>query len=250
MVKIDKNIIIERLNKVHNNTIECNIDEYVNTQIPITFNCKTCGYEWKARPYSVLAGHGCRKCYDKKNSESKKISLEEIQSIIDKSGADITIIGNFIDTKHKALMRCNKCGYEWDALVRSGMQGHGCPKCNSSILEQKVRSRFIMHNIGYEEQKRFPWLGKQSFDFYIPKLNIAIECQGSQHFIKDSFMSDFEGMVERDERKRKLSSENGVRIIYYVPKKLEEFVKGKYEYFTNENDLATYLSAMLAEIES
>ena len=26
------------------------------------------------------------------------------------------------------------------------------------------------------------WLGKQSIDFFLPQYNIAIECQGKQHF--------------------------------------------------------------------
>ena len=38
------------------------------------------------------------------------------------------------------------------------------------------------NNIEFETQKRFKWLGGKSLDFYLPKYNIAIECQGLQHF--------------------------------------------------------------------
>lgn len=203
----------------------------------------------------ISSKQGCPKCAREKMRLTQDEFMNRVKEAQMGRNYDYTNT-KYISSTDNVEVYCNhKDAYgnihgPFSINATSLMYGHGCPKCNSSILEQKVRSRFIMHNIEYEEQKRFPWLGQQRFDFYIPKLNIAIECQGSQHFIKDSFMSDFEGMVERDERKRRLSSENGVRIIYYVPKKLEEFVKGKYEYFINENDLAIYLSAMLAEIKS
>lgn len=37
-------------------------------------------------------------------------------------------------------------------------------------------------NIKYERYKKFSWLKKQNLDFYLPDYNIAIECQGIQHF--------------------------------------------------------------------
>ena len=40
-----------------------------------------------------------------------------------------------------------------------------------------------MNEIIYIEQKKFKdWLGAQSLDFYLPEYNIAIECQGLQHY--------------------------------------------------------------------
>ena len=39
------------------------------------------------------------------------------------------------------------------------------------------------HGIEYVYQKRFPWLGLLSLDFYLPEYNVAIECQGEQHFV-------------------------------------------------------------------
>lgn len=39
----------------------------------------------------------------------------------------------------------------------------------------------------YQANSRyFPFLKRQSLDFYIPKYNVAIECQGEQHFEKHS----------------------------------------------------------------
>ena len=54
-------------------------------------------------------------------------------------------------------------------------------------------------------KKRFDWLGRQSLDFYLPKYNLAIECQGSQHYIEYGLYSGndrINEIRERDEKKR------------------------------------------------
>lgn len=72
------------------------------------------------------------------------------------------------------------------------LRGEGCPICNESRLEKEI-SEFLNENgIEYERQKRFDWLGKMSLDFYLPKHNIAIECQGAQHFEPVGFFGGFE----------------------------------------------------------
>ena len=69
---------------------------------------------------------------------------------------------------------------------------------------------FRQNKIEYEYQKRFIWLGKQSLDFYLPKYNIAIECQGEQHFKPVDFggkgikwaTEQFQYNVKKDEQKK------------------------------------------------
>lgn len=63
------------------------------------------------------------------------------------------------------------------------------------------------------------WLGKQRIDFYIPKHNVAIECQGIQHFIPKEHLGGeaaFKETIKRDLTKRKLCQENGVKLLYYT----------------------------------
>ena len=52
--------------------------------------------------------------------------------------------------------------------------------------------------------------GYQHLDFYLPQYNVAIECQGEQHF-RASPHSFF---YERDERKNKLCLEHNIPILY------------------------------------
>ena len=58
-------------------------------------------------------------------------------------------------------------------------------------------------------------------DFYIPKYNIAIECQGEQHFKdREFFHQDFEERVRMDLLKKELCNENGIEVLYYSSKYL------------------------------
>ena len=56
-------------------------------------------------------------------------------------------------------------------------------------------------------------------DFYLPDYNIAIECQGQQHF-KDVYFdgktSLLEENIKRDQIKKNLCEEHGLKIYYYA----------------------------------
>jgi hypothetical protein len=65
-------------------------------------------------------------------------------------------------------------------------------------------------------QYRAVWLGSQSFDIFIPSQNIAIEYQGQQHYEAVELFGGQESLErnkERDERKRRLSSEHGINVV-------------------------------------
>lgn len=65
-------------------------------------------------------------------------------------------------------------------------------------------------------QYHVEWLGMQSLDIFIPSLSIGIEYQGKQHYTPiEHFGGEkhFEKQQENDRRKKKLCSENGVRLI-------------------------------------
>jgi hypothetical protein len=64
------------------------------------------------------------------------------------------------------------------------------------------------------------WLGRQHFDIYIPKYNIAIEYQGKQHTEPIEFFGGKEAFSknqERDARKKRLCIENNCILIEVYP---------------------------------
>ena len=59
--------------------------------------------------------------------------------------------------------------------------------------------------------------GQMSYDIFIQELNVAIEYQGKQHFEPVYFFGgedSFEKVKIRDEEKRKLSAEHGIKLVY------------------------------------
>lgn len=91
--------------------------------------------------------------------------------------------------------------------------------------ERRVRIALDRRGIKYEHPKRdFEWLRferKQHLDFYLPKpYNVAMECQGFQHFVADERSGD-EGLALRqkmDENKFILCKDHGIRILYFSTK--------------------------------
>ena len=68
-------------------------------------------------------------------------------------------------------------------------------------------------------------------DFYIDRLKIAIECQGTQHFQLCEFykftQDTFELYKQRDARKKELCNEHGIEIIYFSDMKyVDDFELG------------------------
>lgn len=64
------------------------------------------------------------------------------------------------------------------------------------------------------------WLGRQHLDIFLPSLSVAVEYQGPQHDGPVHFFGGHGGFAkaqERDERKRRLCSANGVRLIEVKP---------------------------------
>lgn len=109
-----------------------------------------------------------------------------------------------------------------------------------SYLENDVMLMLKGKGIRYEREKMFVWLGKKRLDFFLPDKNIAIECQGVQHFYRyGANDTDFEARQKRDEDKYEECTTNDIKLLYYVssdipiPKELAD----KHKYITNLNAL-------------
>lgn len=84
------------------------------------------------------------------------------------------------------------------------------------------------YKIKFEYEKHFKWLCFQSLDFYLPEYNVAIECQGVQHFQPCNFGSKTKTATEMfnyvkkcDIRKYNACTKNGIKLsgIYFSNKK-------------------------------
>lgn len=243
--KITYDDVIQRSKELYGDRYDLSLidpNEIDGVETKIKIVCKEHGVFEKSI-HSFLSGCGCQKCAIESAKEKTRLGndvwLERFNKVHNNFYSyNLT---NNISYADKIEIICPIHG-SFIQKVGSHANGQGCPKCRQSHLEKIVMSCFDKNGLNYEYQKRFDWLGKQSLDFYLPNLNIGIECQGSQHFEKDKFFKDISITIERDERKRMLCEENGLRLIYFLDKKYNKYVeKLNIPYFNNLDDLIKFI---------
>ena len=163
---------------------------------------------------------------------------------------------NYINNKTPVCIIChnkdkygNEHGEFWQA-PGNHINGQSCPKCvrKNSKLERNVINFLLKNNIEFIKEKKFTWLNNQRLDFYLPKYNIAIECQGAQHF-KPIIFGNYDeeqaikNLIETNKKdllKKELCEKNNIKLLYYTTKELNlEFNK---KYITNLKSLKKILN--------
>ena len=212
--KLTRDDIIDRFRLVHGDKYDYSKVNYINNKSLITIICPIHG-EFQQRVDEHLKGRGCAKCVGRNRSledfinEAKKVHGDKYDYSL----------SNYITAETKIKIKCNKCGYVFEQKPWSHLQNHGCPKCKLSKGENEIEELLKYNNIDFEQQKKFDWLGRQSLDFYIPKLNIAIEVQGLQHFKMSKHfggIKSFNKTIQRDKNKYQLCKDHGIKILYYT----------------------------------
>ena len=201
----------------------------------IKLYCKKHGY-FVSTAYHLLQGHGCPKCGVKKNADKKRLTIcdciERFREIhgdkYDYSKMD------YINTRTKICIICPEHGEFWQTPQKH-MSGQGCPKCKRSHMENDISMLLTNNNIEFIEQKKFSWLGLQSLDFYLPKYNIGIECQGMQHFEPTRHFKNCEVLLKRDELKYQLCNENNLKLLYYTDYNISDETLNKHRIYTKDN---------------
>lgn len=212
---------LSKYKEIHNE-LKYEFDEttFVDSHTPMRVICPKHGEFWKS-PRNILK-YDCWECsYEKrgyKNLLTTKEFIEKAKKIHgNKYDYSESIYGG---TKNPIKIICPKHG-EFYQTPNDHLNGKGCPMCNESHLEKTVKKILGENNIEYIYQYKTKWLGKQSIDFFLPQYNIAIECQGKQHFGLGGWSNnfDFNKLYELDSKKYHLIIENGLKIIYVSDEK-------------------------------
>lgn len=197
----------------------------------VTITCPIHG-DFQQKINHHLLGHGCFDCLPNKKKTTERFILEAQE-----------VHGDYYDyskfkytgSKIPGVIICPIHG-EFEQKPTEHLSGSGCQKCKSSHLETEVRILLQENNIEFKEQYNRQWLGLQRLDFYLPKYNIAIECQGIQHFQEVKHFGGektFKETQERDKRKLEKCNENGVKILYYSNLDIDY----PYKVYTNTQEL-------------
>ena len=221
-----KEKLIERTKELFGDYDFSNVPNRFTQKEKIIVGCPKHGF-YKTTADNLIHGHGCLKCAQNKLSKSfswdVKKFVDEAEKVHDKKYSYVNSIYNGIDTPIEII--CSKHGSFYQTPYCHIHQKHGCPICKESKLENEVKSYLEENGIEFIQGKRFDWLKRQHLDFYLPQCNIGIECQGEQHYKPTSFnfskdesvlKKNFEVQQERDERKKRLCEENGLKLLYFT----------------------------------
>ena len=209
---------IEKLKIINPDIIP--IEEYITSKTKIMHKCLIDGYEWKIEPSSTLQGVGCPKC-----AGNAKLTQDEYVYRVLLINPDIEVIGQYIGRFTPILHKCRIDGFEWMASPSNILYGRGCPQCQESSGERRVRQWLSNHNISYIYQKTFDdckYKKTLPFDFYLPDYDIAIEYDGEQHYKPIKCFGGeekFKKTIERDKIKNDYCECNNIRLLripYYA----------------------------------
>lgn len=184
--------------------------------------CERCGNVWYTTPMSLMKGSGCPRCAKERRVMKRTSNIDEfIRKFQEKHGINYDFSeAKYVNAITKMAVICPSHG-KFFMTPNDLLSGHGCPICSSSRLESEVRKILSENGIAFEEQKRFEWLRLKkplSLDFYLPKQNIAIECQGIQHYKAIERFGGEEELVRiknRDFIKKELCEKQGITLVYY-----------------------------------
>lgn len=214
---------IKELQEVNKDIIV--LENYIDIRTPILHKCIKHNVTWKASPGNVLKGCGCRKCGGDKNKILFAKTHEEYVSELKLLNNNIIVLGTYINNSTPILHKCLIDGNEWSAAPSWILSGTGCPQCNESKGEKKIREWLVKNNIMYTTQETFNDCKDKlllPFDFYLQEYNCCIEYDGIQHYepIEHFGGQDaFEIRKKHDEIKNNYCKDNGIsllRIPYYA----------------------------------
>jgi len=129
------------------------------------------------------------------------------------------------NSNKKVWWICRECGHEWKTSIcgRNGIDGSGCPKCNESKGEKRIKSFLDRFNMYYDIQYKIDKCRnkrKLPFDFVIfedkekIKLRMLIEYDGILHY-EDKFNnpSNFQLIQKNDKIKDEYCNRNNIKLL-------------------------------------
>ena len=224
---MSSSFFIKRSNEQHGNFYTYENISFKNLHEKVEIICPIHG-SFKQIAQDHINGHGCPKCSVIKREQNKPMSSSFFIKRSNERHDNFYTYKNisFKNLHEKVEIICPIHG-SFKQIAQDHINGHGCPKCNMSRLEEEVSLLLKENNITFEEQKTFDWLkykSKLRLDFYLPDYDIAIECQGRQHFEAiDIFGGNrfFQVTIERDKKKRELCQKNNIILLYYSNEKID-----------------------------
>ena len=236
-MRMNENVFIEKAKEIHGHKYDYSKTKYIDSSTKVCIICPEHGEFWQT-PNNHLRGAGCKKCYEEKRKNTgngKRKTKEQFIKDAEKTHGNKYDYSKtkYVNSNTKICVICPEHGEFWTRPDHH-LNGVGCPVCNDSHLEKEILEFLNKNKIEYIhkcDKKYFSWLEKQHLDFYLPDYNVAIECQGIQHFEPRKRFGGklaYEKCILLDNRKKIKCDKNGVKLLYYIEK--SNYTPDKYNF--------------------
>lgn len=222
--RIAKDDFIKFADEKWDNKYDYSKCEYIDYHTKIHIICPEHGEFWQT-PLQHLKACGCSKCVSEHKhnlfSSNANEFIEKAKKIFHCKYSYEHV--KYINNATKVIITCPKHG-DFLCTPANHLKGRGCPICKTEhyVYEERLYNLLleIFNKDEIQRQVRFEWLSNyKSLDFYMPKYKLAIEHQGSQHFMYGTYWGGKEKFlknVANDKQKYKECQDNGIRLLYFA----------------------------------
>jgi hypothetical protein len=231
-------------------------DKYIDSVTHLKWKClkKECNEIFEIPWSNIMNGQGCGYCAGKQVGSSNCLVTKKPELAKEwhptKNG-NLTPYNVTVSSGKYVWWKCKECGHEWRTKIATRNLNRGCPRCNESKGEKKIKEILDSMSEYYIPQKRFNNLlglgnGQLSYDFYLPSYNFLIEYQGEYHESQQKHVSKkkFETQLEHDRRKREYAKDNNIKLleIWYWDYENIEDILNKELNINSQRDKSTLVS--------
>lgn len=251
--------IVDILKSIHGDKYDYIKVDYKSMYSPITIICHKHG-DFSINPVSAIHKKaGCIQCGYENMKDKQRVPvdklIEEFKAVHGDKYDYSKVPETYVNAKTPVKIYCKKHKYYFLQTPDAHKNGVGCPKCNESKLEADIRLLLEENGIKYEYQKTINSREMAlKIDYFLPKYNIAIECQGEQHFSPIDFAGRggdwasllLKNTIRRDKNKRYYCINNNIDILYYTSNELfDKYCKEGYlgKVFTDKEELLAYIDS-------
>jgi len=183
-------------------------------------------HEWKATVANVVNGSTCPVCMNRKITPTNNIfalfpHLKREWDFAKNEG--INPVKTSAGSKEKVWWICKKdTEHRWIATIRDRtVKNSSCPFCAIKLNVSETKMFEIIKEIFPKEEVLYrykpKWLQRMELDVFVPRLRLAFEYQGVQHFKPiDLFGGEktYIEQVKRDKIKNKICNSKNIVLIY------------------------------------
>lgn len=233
---------IELAKVKHNERYDYSLVKYTGSKNKVPIICKEHGV-FNQIASDHLLGNNCPRCTAIALGIQQRYTRNEVISRFKQIHGTKYLyhLVDYTTAKRKIIIICRKHG-PFNQMSHSHMSGRGCPRCVESKGEGIIAKILDKNNIKYIREFSFPdstW----RYDFFLPDLNILIECDGMQHYKPIKFYGGVKGLnkiQKRDRQKNKLADKNNmilIRVQYNtITALVNDFIKEMFKVYPHQLD--------------